>query len=170
MNRIACSCCLLVVVAVLAPRAVPAQAPPEPWVTEIGAPQYFAVFVEEVDRSVAWYRTVFGLDELGGSVAEDGSWRIENLGNEQLLVELIRDDRAQAVDRPYGFRKVGFQVPDVRGGGGSGSEGDWRASTRTRFSTLRDPDHSDPGSGRQHHTAVLVVGTGEERWLTSACI
>ena len=97
----------------LAPRAVPAQAPPEPWVTDIGAPQYFAVFVEDVDRSVAWYRTVFGLDELGGSVAEDGSWRIENLGNEQLLVELIRDDRAQAVDRAYGFRKVGFQVPDV---------------------------------------------------------
>ena len=44
------------------------------------------------------------------------AWRwqkIENLRNEQLFVELIRDDRAQEVDRALGFRKVGFYVPDV---------------------------------------------------------
>lgn len=92
MKKITCSVCLMAVAAMLAPRPAPAQGPVEPWVTEIGAPQYFAVFVEDVDRSVAWYRTVFGLDELGGSAAEDGSWRIENLGSEQLLVELIRDE------------------------------------------------------------------------------
>jgi predicted enzyme related to lactoylglutathione lyase len=113
MNRIACWHRLLAVPAVLAPCALLAQAPPEPWVREIGSPQYFAVFVEDVDWSVTWYRTALGLDELGGSAAEDGSWRIENLGNKQLLVELIRDDRAQVVDRARGFRKVGFRVPDV---------------------------------------------------------
>ena len=113
MKRVTCSCCLMAATAVLVPRAAPAQAPSEPWVREIGAPHYFAVFVVDVDRSVAWYRTVFGLAELGGSAAEDGSWRIENLGSEQLLVELIRDDRAQGVEPARGFRKVGFQVPDV---------------------------------------------------------
>jgi predicted enzyme related to lactoylglutathione lyase len=62
---------------------------------------------------MAWYRTVFGLRELGGSKADNGSWRIENLGNERLLIEIIRDDRAQKVDRALGFRKIGFHVPDV---------------------------------------------------------
>lgn len=113
MKRITCSCCMVAVGALLTSRAASAQTPPEPWVTEIGAPQYFAVFVEDLERSVAWYRTVFGLEQLGGSMAEDGSWRIENLGSERLLVELIRDSRAREVDRPRGFRKVGFQVPDV---------------------------------------------------------
>jgi hypothetical protein len=60
-----------------------------------------------------WYSAVFGLRSLGGSKADDGSWRIENLGNERLLVEIIRDRRAQGVDRALGFRKVGFYVPDV---------------------------------------------------------
>lgn len=104
---------LVAVFTTLAPRVTLAQDSSDVWVKSIGAPHYFAVLVEDVDRSLAWYRTVFGLDELGGSVAEDGSWRIENLRNEQLLVEIIRDDRAQEVDRARGFRKVGFQVPDV---------------------------------------------------------
>lgn len=113
MNRIACWHWLLAVCAFLTPCALLAQAPPEPWVSEISSPQYFAVFVEDVDRSVTWYRTALGLEELGGSAAEDGSWRIENLGSEQFLVELIRDDRTEVVDRARGFRKVGFRVPDV---------------------------------------------------------
>ena len=33
--------------------------------------------------------------------------------NDFLFVELIRDDRAQVVDRAQGFFKVGFQVADV---------------------------------------------------------
>ena len=90
-----------------------AEGPSEAWVEEIGSPQYFALYVEDVDRSVSWYRTVFGLSELGGSRADDGSWRIENLGNERLRVEIIRDARAQRTDRALGFRKVGFYVPDV---------------------------------------------------------
>lgn len=36
-----------------------------------------------------------------------------NLKNQSLFVELIRDDRAQDVDRARGFFKVGFQVQDV---------------------------------------------------------
>jgi hypothetical protein len=54
---------------------------PAPWVEKIRSPQYFAVCVGDVDASVNWYRLVFGLKNLGGSEAEDGSWRIENLGN-----------------------------------------------------------------------------------------
>ena len=37
----------------------------------------------------------------------------ENLRNNKLFVEIIRDDRAQKVERARGFRKVGFFVPDV---------------------------------------------------------
>ena len=96
---------------------VVAEDPSEPWVSSIRGPQYFALYVEDVDRSIAWYRTVFGLRELGGSKADDGSWRIENLGNDHLLVEVIRDNRAQKIDRALGFRKVGFHVPDVGSNG-----------------------------------------------------
>ena len=60
-----------------------------------------------------WYRKVFGLQKLSGSSAEDGSWRIENLGNAMLAVEIIFDSRAQEVDRALGFRKIGFYVKDV---------------------------------------------------------
>lgn len=90
-----------------------AQKLPEPWVESIGAPQYFALNVSNVDRSVEWYCTVFGLKSLGGSAAKDSSWRIENVGSNHLLVEIIRDNRAQRVDRALGYRKVGFFVPDV---------------------------------------------------------
>jgi len=74
---------------------------------------YFGVWVEDVDRAVEWYRMVFGLREIGGSEAENGAWRIENLKNDRLFVEIVRDDRAQAVERARGFGKVGFYVPDI---------------------------------------------------------
>ena len=90
-----------------------AQEKPVVWVDAIQMPQYFALYVKDVDRSVAWYCSAFGLARLDGSAADDGSWRIENLGNEQLNVEIIRDGRAQEVDRALGFRKVGFYVRDV---------------------------------------------------------
>ena len=105
--------CLLVVVIVVAVGSVIAQESPQVPVQAIQTPQYFALYVEDVDRSVDWYSEVFGLRPLGGSAADDGSWRIENLGNKQLLVEIIRDSRAKGVDRALGFRKVGFYVPDV---------------------------------------------------------
>lgn len=111
-RKIALSC-LVALSATLASCGTAVRDSSDVWVRAFEAPQYFAVFVEDVDRSLAWYRTVFGLETLGGSAAEDGSWRIENLRNEHLLIELIRDDRAQEVDRARGFRKVGFQVPDV---------------------------------------------------------
>jgi predicted enzyme related to lactoylglutathione lyase len=66
-----------------------------------------------MDASTTWYRSVFGLQDAGGFAADDGSWRIENLKSDQLFVELIRDERTVNVDRPLGFRKVGFRVPDV---------------------------------------------------------
>lgn len=110
--------CLLLVLIIFAGGSVIAQEPlaqesPEVWVDSIHTPLYFAVYVEDVDRSVDWYSAAFGLDALGGSAADDGSWRIENLGNKQFLVEIIRDSRAESVDRALGFRKVGFYVPDV---------------------------------------------------------
>jgi catechol 2,3-dioxygenase-like lactoylglutathione lyase family enzyme len=76
-------------------------------------PQYFAVRVTDVDEAVEWYRTVFGLEGIGGSEAEDGRWRIENLRNDALFVEIVRDDRAQEAERASGFGKVGFFVPDL---------------------------------------------------------
>lgn len=83
------------------------------WVEAIENPQYFAVYVADIDRSTDWYRTVFGLQSLGGSTADDDAWQIENLGNKQLLVEIIRDNRTEKIPRAIGFRKVGFYVPDV---------------------------------------------------------
>ncbi|MDH3628719.1 MAG: VOC family protein [Acidobacteriota bacterium] len=112
MNPVRKTCSLLLVV-VAGIGHLAATEPAEAWVETIQSPQYVALYVEDVDRSVVWYRTVFGLRPLGGSAADDGSWRIENLGNKQLLVEIIRDGRAKQVDRALGFRKVGFHVPDV---------------------------------------------------------
>jgi predicted enzyme related to lactoylglutathione lyase len=86
---------------------------PTPWVNGIRSPQYFALYVEDVDRVAEWYCVVFGLEKLGGSEAEDGAWRIENLGSRRILVEIIRDSRAQSVERAHGFRKVGFYVTDL---------------------------------------------------------
>jgi predicted enzyme related to lactoylglutathione lyase len=91
----------------------PAQDSGDAWVDSVGTPLYFAIRVGDVDRSVAWYQSCFGLRKLGGSEAEDGSWRIENLGNDRLLVEIIRDRRSEESRRPLGLAKVGFFVPDV---------------------------------------------------------
>lgn len=90
-----------------------APAVAESWVASVGPPRYFAVSVADVDAAVAWYGRAFGLELLDDNVADDGSWRIANLTGEQLLVEIIRDDRDGAVDRARGFVKVGFGVPDV---------------------------------------------------------
>lgn len=90
MKRFARWSCLIVVFAIVSAGDTIAQGSSDVWVEDLRVPQYFAVLVEDVDRSVGWYRTAFGLDELGGSVAEDRSWRIENLGDDRLLVEIIR--------------------------------------------------------------------------------
>lgn len=104
---------VIAIMVTITPRTTAAQDSSEPWVAAIGSPQFFALYVNDVDKSVTWYKIVFGLRALGGSRADDGSWRIENLGNGQLLVEIIRDSRTQEVDRAFGFRKVGFFVSDV---------------------------------------------------------
>ena len=91
-----------------------AQTPPaETWVNKIQSPQYFAVSVEDVDRSVDWYCKTFGLRKLDGSRADDDRWRIANLANDELFVEIIRDNRDAVVERARGFAKVGFRVADV---------------------------------------------------------
>ncbi len=90
-----------------------ADEPSEAWVSAIQSPQYFAVSVEDVDRAVEWYETALGLVKLDDQEADDGRWRIVNMKNEQLFVEIIRDRRDASVDRARGFRKVGFRVPDV---------------------------------------------------------
>ena len=102
-----------VLVALLCPFDVNAQDSAEVWIREIAGPQYFAVQVQDVDRSVRWYRTALGLEEVDDSEADDGAWRIVNLANEDFAVEIIYDRRAQEAERPRGFFKVGFGVPDV---------------------------------------------------------
>lgn len=106
-------CLILILMITISPK-VPAQDSSKVQVNEIGPPQYFAVLVENVDTSVEWYSKTFDLQELGGSEDKDGAWEIMNLGNDRLLVEIIRDDRAKKAERPLGLFKVGFQVPDVR--------------------------------------------------------
>jgi len=80
---------------------------------EVIAPHYFALLVADVDRSVAWYRDAFDMESVGGSRAENDAWRIENLRSKSLFIEIIRDDRAQSIERARGFRKVGFGVSDL---------------------------------------------------------
>lgn len=90
-----------------------AQEASEGRVGAIEAPQYFAVLVSDVEASALWYKATFGLEELDDTEAEDGAWRIVNLRNERLLVEIIHDKRARDCGRSLGFFKVGFGVPDV---------------------------------------------------------
>lgn len=107
----------LMTLSLLAPASLlEAQTPSTPWIAaqDVDSPQYFAVRVGDLAEAVAWYADVFGLDEVGGSEAEDGTWEIMNLRNESLFVEIVRDDRAEEVDRYRGFYKVGFFVSDVR--------------------------------------------------------
>lgn len=116
MRAFTCRAGLVLIPTLVMSGAAIAQELSEPWVeeAEIGVPQYFAVLVTAADASAEWYSKVFGLQELERSEADDGSWEIINLKNERLFVEIIRDPRAQEVDRALGIRKVGFYVPDVR--------------------------------------------------------
>ena len=104
---------ILVMITVARTTESVAQESAAPWVPIVGGPQYFAVLVADADTSAAWYCKAFGLRELDRSNAEDGSWQIVNLRNDDLFVEIIRDDRAKSVVSARGFAKVGFQVPDV---------------------------------------------------------
>ncbi len=105
---------LVFIVVVTSSVTVKAQDSSEAWIQGSLAPQYFAVRVENVERSVEWYSEAFGLNQLGGSRAEDDLWQIENLGNDWLLVEIIRDARDEDSSRSRGIAKVGFYVQDVR--------------------------------------------------------
>lgn len=84
-----------------------------PFVDELPAPGFFALLVEDLERSAAWYSRAFALVPGRRSRADDGSWEILNLSRPGLAVEIIRDDRAAAAGRALGFFKVGFAVPDV---------------------------------------------------------
>ena len=83
------------------------------WIRGLGAPQYFAVQVIDIDAAVEWYGTALGVRPVDDTVAEDGSWRIVNMTNNDIFVELIRDDRATKADRALGFAKIGFRVDDL---------------------------------------------------------
>ena len=85
----------------------------EPWATATGSLHYFAVSVEDPDRSAAWYETAFGLRKLDDRSADDGSWRIVNLTNERLFVEIIHDKADKPAGNVRGIAKVGFGVDDV---------------------------------------------------------
>jgi len=92
----------------------------EPWIQSVETPQYFAVVVNDVDLSVAWYKQVFGLTQLRDESADDNSWRIVNLSNASVFVEIIEDNRNRTTpgrripkNEFYGFAKVGFSVLNV---------------------------------------------------------
>ncbi|ANM29826.1 hypothetical protein ABI59_09905 [Acidobacteria bacterium Mor1] len=117
------------------------------WVREIRGPQYFALSVEDVDRSVAWYRNVLGLQLLDDTRDEDGRWRIANLANDALFVEIIWDRRDSAAESARGIVKVGFSVPDVEAVADRvAAAGEKRPRVLTfkrhnvRLVQLRDPD------------------------------
>ena len=114
-NHLACGALLLGCALGVARQGVAQEppSPPSPWVTKIEAPQYFAVLVADAEKSAQWYRQAFGLREVERSSAEDGSWQIINLTNDQLFVEVIRDNKAEKGSGERGFFKVGFHVPDV---------------------------------------------------------
>jgi predicted enzyme related to lactoylglutathione lyase len=101
---------LVAVVAVLMANAPFAA---ESWVESIRSPQYFAVSVEDVDRSANWYAKALGLEKLDDTADEAGRWRIVNLKSDSLFVEIIWDKRGGDGGRVRGIAKVGFQVPDV---------------------------------------------------------
>lgn len=90
------------------------KAPETSWVSSPMAPQYFAVAVGDMDRSVSWYRTVFGLKQLDDQKDPKGVWRIVNLTSDALFIELIWDSRCSKQENARGFAKVGFSVTDVR--------------------------------------------------------
>ena len=110
-TRITLSVCFALLGAA-GPQAIAQDTSPA-WVPTSDGVFYFAVQVTDVDRAVAWYTMVFGLTEQGGASADDDRWEIMNLRNDYLLVEIIRDSRAQPAERAHGFFKVGFQVPDL---------------------------------------------------------
>jgi predicted enzyme related to lactoylglutathione lyase len=96
--------------------ATPAAAGDQPWVRSVQAPVYFAVDVGDVDAAVAWYGKVFGVRLLDDTTAEDGRWRIANMRNDSLSIEIIFDRRSKAPgkeERYRGFAKTGVAVPDV---------------------------------------------------------
>lgn len=75
---------------------------------------YFAVIVNDIDQSVAWYSSTLAL-EAGEMLSEEGRYEIINLRGESLFVELLQ--LAAAGDRPEGLVKgpfkVGFLVDDI---------------------------------------------------------
>jgi len=88
----------------------------KPWISEMESPQYLAVDVRDVDAAIEWYTKAFGVRIIDDSRAEDGRWRIANLRNDFLMLELIWDRRtveSAPEARHHGFAKVGFFVPDV---------------------------------------------------------
>lgn len=93
--------------------ALIAQDEATPWVNLVEQPQYLAVLVEDVEQAKEWYQRVLGVTQLDDTEAPDGVWRVVNLISDHLWVEIIRDNRASAGERVYGFYKVGFFVPDV---------------------------------------------------------
>ncbi len=97
--------------------AFPASSHGESWITSYKAPAYFAVDVGDVDSAIAWYSQAFGVELVDDTTAEDGRWRIANLGNEHVSIEIIFDRRSTVADGDARFRglvKTGMSVADVR--------------------------------------------------------
>jgi predicted enzyme related to lactoylglutathione lyase len=101
--------CLLLVVA----NVSRAETPSSPWVDAPATPHYFAISVEDPERAARWYEHAFGLALLDDTTDENGRWRIINVSNDALFVEIIWAARDVSVENPRGIAKVGFGVNDV---------------------------------------------------------
>lgn len=74
---------------------------------------YFAVIVNDVDVSVSWYESTFGLS-AGEKMVEAGRYEIVNLRKPGLFVELLElDGVSERPDRAKGFFKAGFLTDDL---------------------------------------------------------
>lgn len=87
--------------------------PSDGMATGVTKPYYFAVLTSDYDLAVDWYLTTFGLEKIDQMQADDKSWRIANLRNADLWIEIIWLQSAAPAQRDHGLFKVGFFVPDL---------------------------------------------------------
>jgi catechol 2,3-dioxygenase-like lactoylglutathione lyase family enzyme len=86
----------------------------------VAKPAFFALLVPDVAKAVEWYGDTFGLTLVKEANDPNGTFAISILRSEELIVELIEDERSFAIEerlpgrekreRAHGIFKVGFEV------------------------------------------------------------
>ena len=78
-----------------------------------GEQTFTAVRVTDLDESIPWYMSMFGVTPVDTLESDSGIWKIVNLASPGHWIELIHDTRATDEDRPKGFFKTGYRVADI---------------------------------------------------------